>query len=444
MMARFAKNNLSFAVALIIAIFFLIGLFTFIRSSQAQNDNSQIADIIVFHKPSLRFDRFGRSRLVELAQSFVGRVKYQYQIIDAIAVRGFPVRSFQALTRDTDVISIQPDGEVHAHLRGSIPIIGADVLHNPKGITGEGVKVCVLDTGIDNNHPAFQGRIIWQKDYVNDDNNAQDDNNHGSHVAGIVGSGDGTYTGVAPGVLFMVGKVLGSNGSGTFTDVIAGIDDCVMNGAKVINMSLGGGSFYGACDSDSAAMASNNAVDAGVVVVASSGNSGTKNAMGTPACGSKVIAVGATYDYNDGTVSWCLQRSFFGTCTKSCSDSVAVDKVICFSNGGSQLDVVAPGSITTSVKRGGGFTNLSGTSMASPHVAGLAALLLGEDPNLPPTEVTQIIRDTAVDLGPAGFDTSYGYGRIDAEASLSALGLPTPTPTPTPSPSPSPTPSPTP
>ncbi len=172
MIARIAKTHLFFALGLIIAIFFLVGLFTFIRSSQAQNDNNQTVDIIVFHKPGLRFLPMGRSRLVASVQSFGGKVKYQYQIIDAIAVRGFPTRFLQSLKGVPDITGIQPDGEVQAHLKESIPIIGADVLHNPEGITGEGVKVCIIDTGIDNNHPAFQGRIIWQKDYVNSDNNA--------------------------------------------------------------------------------------------------------------------------------------------------------------------------------------------------------------------------------------------------------------------------------
>ena len=95
--------------------------------------------------------------------------------------------------------------------------------------------------------------------------------------------------------------MLDANGSGSFSDVIAGINygaDQTASGGRcdIINMSLGGGTFTGTCDSDSAAAAANNAVDAGVVVVASSGNDANTNAMGTPACGSKVIAVGATYD----------------------------------------------------------------------------------------------------------------------------------------------------
>ncbi|MFQ5495644.1 MAG: S8 family serine peptidase, partial [Phycisphaerae bacterium] len=220
---------------------------------------------------------------------------------------------------------------------------------------------------------------------------------------------------------------------GTFSDIIAGINygaDQTASGARcdVINMSLGGGAFSGNCDSDSAAVAVNNAVANGVVVVASAGNEGNANAMGTPACASGAIAVGAVYDNNfpncedtQSSFNWCLNS----TCTSTCLDNnISVDDLVCFSNHSTTIDVAAPGCMAVSADNAAGGTSFSGqcgTSQAGPHVTGLAALILSADPGLTPAQVRQFIRDGAIDLGPAGFDSGYGWGRIDAINSLSLL-----------------------
>jgi PKD repeat protein len=170
----------------------------------------------------------------------------------------------------------------------------------------------------------------------------------------------------------------------------------VNNGADVINMSLGGGAYTSSCDTQPLASASNQAVDNGVVVFAASGNGYYDNALSSPACGSKVIAVGAVTE-SDGRVS--------------------------FSNEGRELDIVAPGVSITSTIRGGAWATYQGTSMATPHAAGVAALVLQTNPSFSPTQVRNILQSTAVDLGTAGFDTIYGYGRVDAYAAYeSALG----------------------
>jgi hypothetical protein len=174
-------------------------------------------------------------------------------------------------------------------------------------------------------------------------------------------------------------------------------------------MSLGGGAFPGSCDNDPTAIASNRAVDAGVVVVAATGNNGFTNAIAAPACGSKVIAVGAVTD-TDGRTA--------------------------FSNEGSELDVVAPGvSITSTVPTGQcalcdptGFRSLDGTSMATPHVSAAAALLLETLPTLTPQQTRAALQNTALDLGVPGFDTIYGYGRINAFAAYQSINSPPPPP----------------
>ena len=233
-----------------------------------------------------------------------------------------------------------------------------------------------------------------------------------------------TYQGVAPGATLIGVKVLGADGSGYTSDVIAGIDYCAdpaQGAADVISMSLGGGGPYtGPCDNDLSAIASNNAVAAGVVVVVASGNDGWTNGMSSPACASDVISVGATWknDYpncetSSSTFSW-------STCTDAYPSE---DQIACFSNGNDYLTVSAPGAsiLAASHSSTNGLTSKSGTSMATPMVAGLAALILDADPTLTPAEVEAAIIAGAIDLGTSGHDTRFGHGRVDAAASLDSL-----------------------
>ena len=383
-----------------------------------------------------------------------GFVKYEYDILpNVINLRGIPSGVLNALAVTPGVVRWEPDGQVHAHMNDSTPLISAlqsQITGAGFSADGAGIRVCILDTGIDSDHAMYTTRIDTAagRDFVNNDNNPEDDAGHGSHVAGTAVGGDTLtvdfgcvgsepFQGVAPQATLIGIKVLNASGSGSFSDVIAGINygaDQTASGGRcdVINMSLGGGAFSGTCDSDSAAAAANAAVDAGVVVVASSGNDANTNAMGTPACGSKVIAVGATYDDDYPNCEFPNQTSFtfctqaFMVCTATCTDnSPSVDQITCMSNRSTELDVTAPGCITFSADKDAspnGIVGFCGTSMASPHVAGLAALLLSADPTLTPAEVRQAIRDGAVDLGATGFDTVYGHGRIDAVNSLALLG----------------------
>jgi subtilisin family serine protease len=359
-----------------------------------------------------------------------GIVRYEYQVLpNVMNLRDIPAPAVAALRNMPGVLRVEEDIVVQAHLDESTEIIKAldSNLVALGGPDGTGVRVCIVDTGINKNHSAFANRVDGGAgyDFVNKDNDPNDDNGHGTHVAAIALGALTSYPGVARGATLIGVKVLNSAGGGAGSDVIAGIDHCAgPANADVINLSLGGGSFSGTCDSETIAVAGNNAVTNGVVVVASSGNSGTSNAMGSPACGSKVIAVGATYDEARGSASWCLARNFI-RCTQSCTDNTAVDLVTCFSNKSDQLDVTAPGCYTTSANSSSpndGVLDYCGTSQASPHVAGLAALLLDQDGSLTPAQVRQLIRDGAEDKGPFGFDPAYGHGRINAVNSLSLVG----------------------
>lgn len=297
-----------------------------------------------------------------------------------------------------NVVNIVEDRVVHALLDTSVPMIGANSVHST-GINGQGIKVCIVDTGVDDTHPALNP-LIAEYDFVNGDNNAVDDNGHGTHVAGIIASKDVTYRGVAPNASLMAAKVLNATGNGFVSHVVAGINWCVTNGADVINLSLGGGAFTGTCDNpltNPDADAVNDAVDAGVVAAVASGNDSYINAVSSPACASKAITVGAVTDSNARTP---------------------------FSNEGPQLDVVAPGAPVTSLNapiNGGGFVTFQGTSMATPHVAGVAALILDKNTNLNSIQARNAMLNNALDLGVAGFDTIYGNGRIQAVNSVNSI-----------------------
>lgn len=385
--------------------------------------------------------------ILNFAQGCGADCKYEYEILpDVMNVRDLPPEELQALTNLPGVLKVEMDRMVYATLDDSEPLIrGLRSQLAAEGLpaTGSGVRVCVIDTGIDSNHTMYTARIDTAAgfDFVNNDSDPEDGNGHGSHVAGIALGRTGFLVdvgepgnpqplqGVAPEATLIGVKVLSDQGSGSFSDVIAGIEHCadpaLAGGpADVINMSLGGGLFLGACDDDLAAQAANAAVAAGVVVVASAGNNASPNGLGTPSCASDVISVSATWDADFPNPEFPNNDAFqFSNCT---DNMPRADQLTCFSNRNVGVDVAAPGCLTFSAERSdldGVGTTVSakcGTSMSSPHVAGLAALILETDPSLTPAQVRQVIRDSAVDLGPPGFDTGYGFGRIDV---ISALKL---------------------
>lgn len=228
---------------------------------------------------------------------------------------------------------------------------------------GSGVTAYVIDTGVRQTHTQFGGRASGGFTSINDGNGTSDCNGHGTHVAGTVGSA--TY-GVAKNVNIVAVRVLGCNGSGSNSGVIAGIDWVTANHAStsVANMSLGGG-ISPATDS-----AVNSAVAAGVTMVVAAGNDNANACNFSPARAVNAITVGSTTS-SDSRSSF----SNFGTC----------------------LDIFAPGSsITSTWSTSNTATNtISGTSMASPHVAGVAALYLDDNPNASPAQVQTAIENIA-------------------------------------------------
>jgi thermitase len=285
----------------------------------------------------------------------------------------------------------------------------------------QSVIVAVVDTGIALTHPEFTGRLASGWDYVNNDGDPSDDQGHGTHVAGILAAAINNQgvVGIAPNVKLMPIKVLDSSSqaSGTWANISLGIRYAADNGAKIVNLSLGGTSY-------SAALldAIRYATGRGLVVVAAAGNQGS-NITFYPAYFEETIAVGATDELDEW---WTL------------------------SNYANWVDVSAPGSSiwsaywdkTTSTNTYGW---LSGTSMATPHVSGLAALLWSYQPAFSAADIRAIIQQTAVDKGTAGFDNYYGWGRINAGAAMTLAttwspATPTPTTPPTATPAPTNTP----
>jgi subtilisin family serine protease len=230
--------------------------------------------------------------------------------------------------------------------------------------TGTGIKVAVIDTGVNPNHPDLAGQVLPGRDMVNNDNDATDDHGHGTHVAGTVAAIANNLTGVAgvaPDAKIIPIKVLAANGSGSNENIAEGILEAAKLGAKVINMSLGGPDNSQTLE---AAIAS--VQRQGVIVVAAAGNDNV-NTPFYPAANDGVIGVGA------------------------------VDKAhkrASFSNYGDYIDIAAPGVAIGSTGHTGNYVKLSGTSMACPHVAGAVAVLLSKYPALKSAQLLSLLRNT--------------------------------------------------
>ena len=344
------------------------------------------------------------------------QVRFKIGISRAFAVTGDAER----LRRLPFVRYVEPDPVDAAHivadtLEYGVNNIDAEVVWGgSEGATtvipgqgGAGARVAVLDTGIDCGHEDLAGGCVYGANFASF-TQPFDDHGHGTHVAGIIGAranGVGVI-GVAPESTVYAVKVLAGNGSGAWSWVAAGIDWAVANDMDVINMSLSGTSgSIALADAVAAAQA------AGVLVVSAAGNSGCCNTVGFPARYAGSMAIGAV-DVNDVVAS--------------------------FSSTGPEVDVTAPGvAVRAPVPTGSctlcdpsGYLLLNGTSMASPHVAGVGALLMSRGFTAP--QAWNAITSTARDLGAAGYDTFYGYGRVDALAAVNSTPAEPPPPPPAP------------
>ncbi|MGI5486990.1 S8 family serine peptidase [Microtetraspora malaysiensis] len=311
------------------------------------------------------------------------------------------------------------DGKVAALLDKSVPQIGAPDAW-AAGYDGTGVKVAVLDTGVDKNHPDLVDRVAESQSFVPDET-VQDGHGHGTHVAStIAGSGaasGGKYKGVAPGAKLLVGKVLANAGFGQESWILDGMDWAAHSGAKVVSMSIGGGA--GADGTDPMAMAVNElTAKTGVLFTIAAGNDGPgPTTVGTPGAADAALTVGAV-DSADAVTDFSSRGPRGG-------------------NGGLKPEITAPGFQIVAARATGTnmgtpvddkYTSASGTSMATPHVAGAAAILAQEHPDWTAARLKSQLISTAkttagtpvhaqgagrVDLGRAARQVVSGPGVID-------------------------------
>ncbi|WP_393073146.1 S8 family serine peptidase [Streptomyces sp. LN704] len=302
----------------------------------------------------------------------------------------------------TGVKKVWLNGLAHVDLEQSVPQIGAPVAWE-RGYDGTGVTVAVLDTGIDATHPDVSASIAGQVDFTGSPTGAKDGHGHGTHVAStVLGSGaasKGLRKGVAPGAKLLVGKVCDDSGQCPDDGIIAAMDWAAHSGAKIVNMSLGGDPTDG---TDPMSQALNELSRAtGTLFVVAAGNSGF-----TP---QKVVAPGSA---DDALTVAAVDKS---------------DEMASFSNRGPRIgdgaakpDIAAPGVDIVAARAAGTtmgtpvdeyYTTASGTSMATPHVAGAAAIVAQQHPELTGQQIKALLMSTATDLGHDLY--AQGAGRVD-------------------------------
>jgi subtilisin len=263
---------------------------------------------------------------------------------------------------------------------------------------GKGIRVAVVDTGIDFKHPDLQPNYVGGASFVPGTATPMDDQGHGTHCAGTIAAAvEGTnVVGVAPQASLYAVKVLNQNGSGQFSWIIAGIDWCIQNEMHIVSMSLGGPSAPAALED-----MCNTAWDKGLLLVAAAGNDGLRNPV--PPAESNVL----------------FPAKYRNVIAVSAIDSSNV--IAPFSSTGPEVDVCAPGVNVLSDRLGGGTTTSSGTSMACPHVAGVAALALGSHRFSDNEQIWNLLAFTVDNLGVPDWDPLFGYGRVNALAAAAAM-----------------------
>ncbi|MBT2684928.1 S8 family peptidase [Bacillus sp. ISL-37] len=269
----------------------------------------------------------------------------------------------------------------------NLPVIGTEQGWTVTRGTEE-IEIAIVDTGVDLDHPDLRNRIVKGYNVINEKADPDDDNGHGTHVAGIIASETDNNEGVAGMTWFsriMPIKAMGAKGYGTTFDIAKGIVWAVDHGADVINLSLGNYQPSKVLEE-----AVRYAYQKNVVMVSAAGNDGSDQPT-YPSAYPEVLSVAAV-DYNGNRAS--------------------------FSNYGDYIDIAAPGVYIPSTYFNKQYAALSGTSMAAPHVAGLAALIKSANPDLKSSQVIRIIKNSAIDLGEQGKDIEYGNGLIDVNSAL--------------------------
>lgn len=332
-----------------------------------EDPNSTVNVIAEFDK------KLSQTQVNEIGKSHRGSVKNHYKNLKAATFQ-LPASAIESLAKRSDVKRMDLDFEVKTVLDTSREAIQIDTLRSQYDYTGRGVKVAVIDTGVDKAHPALAQSVVEAVDFTGE--GPQDLNGHGTHVSCIIACNDATYSGVAPGAEIYSAKALHQDGSGTASDILAALDWAMGKKVDIINMSLGG--YVSNCGSDVFSQIINQVDEAGFLPVVAAGNSGPNaGTILSPGCAQNALTVGASLE--DQSVA-----SFS-------SVGPTAEGVV-------KPDLVAPGVGITAAFPGGRFATLSGTSMATPHIAGLAAVLLEAKPGTSHDALKKVMKENAKDL----------------------------------------------
>lgn len=353
------------------------------------------------------------------------RVVFDYRLtLNALALRLDDAEA-AALAQHPDVAAVAVDQTVRAVLRDSVPLIGADQFRSDTGVTGAGKRIAIIDTGVDYMHPDLGGglgasyKVAGGYDFVNRDANPMDDHGHGTHVAGTAAGNGPVLQGVASGARILAYKVLSASGSGSWSGVIAGIeaaadpdgDPDTLDGVDIISMSLGGA---GSPD-DPVATAVDNATGGGILSVIAAGNSGPGyGTIGSPGVAVTALTVGAT-DKIDSLASFSSRGPVGASAIKPDLTAPGVD--IC----AAQWATAWNSRLCVDDEH----VAISGTSMATPHVAGAAALLWELEPQLGPLEVKAWLMGSAQPLpGKGPFEVGSGRASVTRAQATTAVVTP--------------------
>ncbi len=429
--------------------------------------NNKVSVIVQMNLPQTRFydKNDNASTRAAKAQAFAngkasiassigggGRTTRDLKIINSVAVE-ISAQGLEGLKRNPNVSKILLDREAKALLDTSVAEIGANypwTLIDPVGnpITGTGMRIAILDTGVDYTHPDLGGclgvncKVIGGYDFVNNDTDPMDDQGHGTHVAATA-AGNGLLKGVAPDAKILAYKVLAASGSGTYSGIIGAIEKTVdPNGdnnpddhVDAAGMSLGAfcnGNYTTGCGPDDLmSLAVDNSSAAGVVFAIAAGNSGpSQNTVASPGTARSAITVAAA----------CKSSQTTGYCSGGPIASFSSRGPV-FS-GGINLnkpDIAVPGVLICAARWGtyspsaptcfdSSHIRISGTSMATPHMAGVVALLKQANPSYTPEQIKQRLKNTARNLGNTVTYNDQGAGMVDVQTAIPAVSIVTTNP----------------
>lgn len=377
-------------------------------------ERGEEADVIIELREPVALDRNSEATTIlqraaeirsNLGSTF--QVSHQYRHLAALAGRVTP-GALELLRRDPNVASVTRERWFSGQLKEAVPAAGVDRTQAMFGLRGRGVRIAVLDSGIDPNHPDLQGAVVAEHCFargacppwnLNEGTEATDQHGHGTSVSGVIASrGVQGPPGFAPEAELVVLKAMNANNRGTEADFLASVDWLYDNldelKVSVLNLSIASDALFDNaldCDREAAtwARAIRKLVDAGVTVIAGTGNRGSTTQLPVPACNSGVLAVGATYDADVGMQPASGNfLSAAGSGFAACSDAkTQAGQISCYTNAPARVDVMAPGGPMLTTKLGGGDVTTWGTSFAAAAVSGVAALLHECNPELRPADL---------------------------------------------------------